>query len=119
MKIDEKRYAMERVRNEATRKKNVLREKLTSALKPLTGKDKLKLICNGSVEVHRQSRLKADMPLIDAFDFQHEEPRDELDSKAFSKGAGEISKQRDIVLDEIMLGDRVKAIRLIKEFCKS
>lgn len=119
MKVEQRRYAMERVRDEASRQDRELREKFTTTCKKLTVTEKWNLIRQCRVDLLPGHKLRQNMSLIDAHDFSSEEGSTELDTAAYGKASRALSKKRDKVLDEIMLGDEKKAIKLIRAFCKT
>ncbi len=117
MNRDQLKYAMERVRAVAVTRKGLLNEKFTIEAKEPTDKAKLRWIREecGSIFLRRATLQTT---LGNAFDFDDVATSIEFDSRGFNEEARKLRKERDKVLDEIMLGDAEKALKLIKEFCK-
>jgi len=117
MDQSQKRYAMQRVKDVLNAKQVELKKKFVVTQKEVTAEQKRDAVYNSDVELKKNFKLTDTVE--GAYDFRRLKPANEFDDKGFSLANILLRETASKVMDEIMLGDSTKALKLIQEFCGS
>jgi hypothetical protein len=114
MDQNQKRYAMNRVKEVLDAKTKELKSRLTTKAKEPTDKAKLEAIRFNDVELKSKAQLST--PLGQAFDFSSLEIPNEVDEDKYAKSLVELCERAAKVKDLIMLGDSNVAMKELQSF---
>lgn len=115
---EQRRYCVKRIDSILKTARENLGDKHTKTVtKKRTFAEKLRLIQWGDVCLKQERHLNKDTKLMDAYDFEDEGERSELDQKAFDREFNKVRKQANALKDKFVLGyDVDKAYKELTAF---
>ena len=119
MNTTEKKYAVERVNDIASRKRRKAEDETYTAAVGLSLDKKIDMVQTGKVKVRKIVTTRYGTPsFADLFDFSKYEKSDKVDTEKRGKLVTRINAEARKIRDKIMLGDSQEAIKLIEAFEK-
>lgn len=120
LKADEKRYALNRVREIKKEREERIHEECTSKETGLSDAEKmrqLKAERDGNATIKRNGWTLA-TPIGECFNFEARE-EEKVDEKRLAKELAKLRKEVAAVSDAIMLSDKAQAVALLQAFEKT
>jgi hypothetical protein len=117
MNATEKRYAVQRIDETATKAELALQEK--ARVKQLSNQERIDLIFTGRVKLVKKPKkpsLWGTVSVSDVFDFSPYKRKPKMTEEAYTKALATVREEAQKVTDSVMLGDSKEAMRALESF---